>query len=62
MSLKRLIGTLLWLLAVFGNQMVLLFLKMLIWDNLARADMIITMVMSVAIVECLLILQKDGDT
>ena len=58
MSLKRFIGTLLWILAVFGCQMDLLILRMLIWDNLTRADLLITFVISVVIVECLLILQK----
>lgn len=61
---KRLIRTLLWILAVFGNQMLLVFLKFLIWNptNLATADVYITFALSVVGIECLIKLQKDGST
>lgn len=61
MSLKRLIAILLWLLAVFGGQMALLFLRMCLWGTLETADLVVTQILSVAAIECMAMLQKRGD-
>lgn len=64
MMLKLLLSMLCWLLSVIGMQFVLLFLKVLIWDlhSLTKADMWISLILSVLAIECLARLQKDGDT
>ena len=57
------------MLAVFGNQMLLVCLKSLIWNSmdLTTADVyitfaLLTFALSVVGIECLIKLQKDGGT